>query len=101
MSRYILAPVAQKDLINIRDHYLEEAGPRIARQMLLEFVTAFRKLARDPGIGHKRQDLVDDRPVLFWAVRDYLIVYKAQSKPLEIVTIIHGSRDISAVLERH
>ena len=50
---YILVPVAQDDLVGIRDYYLEEAGPRVARQMLVEFVDAFRFLpagafVRDP-----------------------------------------------------
>ena len=98
MSRYILAPFAQEDLVNIRDYYLEEAGSRVARQMLAEFVEAFRFLARNPRIGHPRNDLAGDRPVLFWRVREYLVVYKAETKPLEIVTIVRGSRDIPNVI---
>jgi len=38
MTGYILTPTAQEDLVAIRDYYLEEAGPGIARQMLVEFV---------------------------------------------------------------
>ena len=71
---YIVVPVAQDDLVGLRDYYLEEAGLRVARQMLVEFVEAFRFLARTPGAGHKREDLAEDRPILFWAVRDYLIL---------------------------
>ena len=48
MSGYILLPVAQEDLVDIRDYYLEEAGYRVARQMLVEFVETFRFLARTP-----------------------------------------------------
>jgi plasmid stabilization system protein ParE len=33
-------------------------------------------------------------------VRDYLIVYRPGTKAIEIVTVIHGSRDIPALL-RH
>ena len=42
MSGYILTPTAQEDLVAIRNYYLEETGPRTARQMLVEFVEAFR-----------------------------------------------------------
>ena len=49
MSGYILTPVAQEDLVDIRDYYLDEAGYRVARQMLVEFVEAFRFLALTPG----------------------------------------------------
>ena len=75
MSRYILAPAAQEDLVAIRDYYAEEAGHRIARQMLVELTKAFQTIAHTPGIGHKREDLAGDRPVVFWPMRDYLIVY--------------------------
>lgn len=74
MSRYILSPIAQEDLARIRDYYLQQAGPRVARQMLIEFVEGFRILARNPSIGHKRQDLAENRPVLFWTVRDYFVI---------------------------
>jgi len=57
MSGYFLAPTAQEDLVAIRDYYLKEAGVRVARQMLVDFVEAFRLISRVPGIGHKREDL--------------------------------------------
>ena len=100
MSRYILAPAAQEDLVAIRDYYLKEAGDRTARQMLVEFAKAFQTIARTPGIGHSREDLAGDRPVLFWPMRDYLIVYRAATNPVEIVTIVRGSRDVAVILKR-
>ncbi len=87
MSGYFLTPAAQEDLSDIRDYYLEEVGRRVARQMLVEFVEAFRFLARTPGAGHKREDLAEGRPILFWPMRDYLILYKPDSAPLRITTI--------------
>jgi plasmid stabilization system protein ParE len=99
-ARYILAPAAQEDLVAIRDYYLKAAGFRIARQMLVEFVEAFRTIARNPGIGHRREDLAESRPVLFWSVRDYLIVYRSGTNPVEIVTIAHGNRDVARIISR-
>jgi antitoxin ParD1/3/4/toxin ParE1/3/4 len=98
MSGYLLTPTAQEDLTAIRDYYLEKAGARVARQMLVEFVEAFRFLGRAPGAGHKREDLSEDRPVLFWAMRDFLIIYKRDSSPLQIVTIARGTRDIPTLI---
>lgn len=100
MNRYLLTPTAQADLIAIQDYYLEEAGYSVARQMLEEFVAAFRFLGRTPGAGHRREDLAEDRPILFWAMRDYLIIYKPVTDPLEILTIARGSRDIPAIIKR-
>lgn len=100
MTGYILTPAAQEDLANIRDYYVEEAGHRVARRMLAEFVEAFRFLARAPHAGHKRLDLAEERPVLFWAMRDYLIVYKADNTPVQVLAIAKASRDIPAVIGR-
>ena len=87
MSRYILMPAAQEDLAGIRDYYLEQAGYRVARKMIVEFVEVLRFLARTPGAGHVREDLAEDRPILFWPMRDYLILYKPETNPLEILSI--------------
>jgi len=37
---------------------------------------------------------VTDKPVRFWSVYKYLIVYRPERKPLEILRIIHGMRDL-------
>ncbi len=100
MSRYVLMPSAKEDLAGIRDYYLAEAGYRVARQMAVEFGDAFRFLARTPGAGHVRQDLAEDRPILFWPLRDYLILYKPATRPLEILSIFRGSRDVPALIGR-
>jgi plasmid stabilization system protein ParE len=100
MSGYILAPTAQEDLLAIRDYYLREAGYRIARHMVVEFIEAFRAIARNPNIGHKRDDLAENRSVLFWGIRDYLIIYRAGTKPVEIVSIARGSRDVARIIEQ-
>ena len=98
MSRYVLMPAAKEDLTAIREYYLEEAGYRVARQMMVEFVETFRFLARTPGAGHVRQDLAEERPILFWPIRNYLILYKSGTKPLEILSIFRASRDIAALI---
>jgi antitoxin ParD1/3/4/toxin ParE1/3/4 len=56
-----------------------------------------RRLAEAPGLGHLRDDLTDE-PLRFWAVYSYLIVYRPETDPLEIVRVLHGARDVRAVL---
>ena len=100
MSRYVLMPAAKEDLIEIRDYYSEKAGHHVARQMIVEFVAAFTFLAGTPGAGHLRQDLAEERPILFWPMRDYLILYKPATNPLQILSIFRGSRDVPALVGR-
>jgi plasmid stabilization system protein ParE len=58
---------------------------------------AFDAIGNTPGIGHKREDLTA-YPVLFWPVGAYLVIYRATSRPVEIVAVTQGARDIPAFL---
>ena len=60
---------------------------------------AFEVLGRNPGMGHKREDLTT-YPLLFWPVGAYLVIYRAEHLPIEIVAVTRGSRDIPAFLLR-
>ena len=60
---------------------------------------AFALLAERPSIGHSRQDLTD-RPLKFWSVFSYLVVYDPESRPLTIIAVLHGARDVEKLLKR-
>jgi len=55
-------------------------------------------LARNPGAGHWRKDLTD-QAVRFFPVYSYLIVYRPETKPLQVVAILHGRRDVDGILK--
>jgi len=59
------------------------------------------RLARKPtNAGRLRPDLTP-RPLRFWAVRhypNYLVVYDSETKPLQIIRILHGARDLPPIL---
>ncbi len=69
--------------------------------MLTSTSTRFgnKALGQTPGMGHRREDLTPHL-VLFWPVGAYLIIYRAASRPIEIVAVTQGSRDIPAFLSR-
>lgn len=51
-------------------------------------------------MGHRREDLTSSA-VLFWPVGAYLIIYRAaERRPVEIVAVTQGSRDIPGFLSR-
>jgi antitoxin ParD1/3/4/toxin ParE1/3/4 len=60
---------------------------------------AFELLAERPGIGHVREDLTNRR-LKFWTVYSYLVVYDPDSRPLTIVAVLHGARDVELLLKR-
>ena len=51
-----------------------------------------------PGGGHWRKDLTDE-PVKFFPIYSYLIVYRPETSPLQVVAILHGRRDVEELLK--
>ncbi len=41
-----------------------------------------------------------DGPVKFFPVYSYLIVYRPETKPLQVVAILHGRRDLEQLLSK-
>lgn len=97
MSTYELTPEAQRDLDAIAEYIAIEATVERAIRVLRDFREAFRKLGDMPGMGHFREDLLDQR-YKFWSVYSYVVVYRWNIKPIQIIAIVHGARDLDAFL---
>jgi plasmid stabilization system protein ParE len=57
-----------------------------------------RHLQKFPGTGHSRIDLAGSRDLLFWPVGRFLVLYRVTDTSVEIAAVLHGSRDIPAIL---
>jgi plasmid stabilization system protein ParE len=98
MSQCLLAPAAKSDLIAIWDYYATEVGDAdLADRMRDEIFQGIRAVARKPDLGHFRRDLASE-PLRFWSVRKWLIIYRSEVRPIQVVRILHGARDVQAVL---
>jgi plasmid stabilization system protein ParE len=95
--RYLLAPQAARDLVGIWRHISKEAGRDLANRVESVIRSKIVLLAETPGMGHKREDLTA-ASVLFFPVYSYLIVYRPGTAPLEVASILHGSRDVQSLL---
>jgi plasmid stabilization system protein ParE len=93
MKRFTLSPEAASDIREIWK-YITDDSERAARKVRLQIFDACKNLARNPRLGHSREDLTD-LPVLFWPVGSYLIIYDPHRTPLEIVRVLHGAQNIS------
>lgn len=92
MKRFTLSPEAASDIRDIWS-YIAVDSVKAARKVRLRLFDACQRLAENPRIGHVREDLTD-QPVLFWPVGSYLIIYDPESKPLSIVRVVRGTRDV-------
>ena len=59
--------------------------------------TAFERIGLNPGIGHLREDLLPQAIYFFYADL-FMIVYRRDSVPPVILAVIHGARDVAALL---
>jgi toxin ParE1/3/4 len=96
-ARYILAPRAAQDLVEIwcyiKDHSSVLTADRV--ESVIRDKIAF--LSRRPGAGHWRRNLTVEN-VKFFPVYSYLLVYRPETKPLQVVSILHGRRDVERIL---
>lgn len=96
MKRYRLTPSARGDVIDILA-YVQEQSPAGAMKVLRELRAAFVLIAARPGVGHRRDDLADET-LRVWPVLSYLVIYRPRTRPVQIIRVLHGARDLSALL---
>jgi plasmid stabilization system protein ParE len=96
MSGYVLGFDAEFDLDEIWE-YIASDSLDAADRLTEKLFDAFEALGRTPTMGHRREDLTP-YPVLFWPVGAYLIIYRGDRRPVEIVAVTQGSRDIPSFL---
>jgi antitoxin ParD1/3/4/toxin ParE1/3/4 len=96
--RYVLAPEAALDLVQIWHYIKKESIAKIADRVEAAILDQVVSLAKRPGIGHWRKDLTDEA-VKFFPVYSYLIVYRPDTKPLQVVAILQGRRNVEQILK--
>jgi len=96
--RYVLAPEAALDLVKIWRYIKEQTSVEMADRVESVIREKMAFLAQMPGAGHRRKNLTD-HDVRFFSVYSYLIVYRAGVKPLQVVSILHGRRDVEQILK--
>ena len=96
--RSVLSTPASHDLDDIVSFVLENSGTERAERVLEGFYTAFEKLASNPGLGHRREDLTASH-VLFYRVWSWFVIFRFDEKSLDVARVVHASRDIETLLQ--
>ena len=95
---YRLTRRARRDVLNIWRRIAEDSV-RLANRIEDEFYELFESLGRMPGQGHTRQDLTS-RPVLFFPLYSFLVVYQPDARPIRIMTVLRGRRNLKRLLKK-
>jgi len=90
MSGFRLHPEAYVDLDEIWE-FIAQDNPDAADRVREDIYRAIQALVPFPHQGHTRTDLTS-RPLRFWRVRDFLIAYAPDERPLWVLAVMHGSR---------
>jgi plasmid stabilization system protein ParE len=98
VSGYRVSPEANNDIFEIWS-WIAKDNVELADRVDGELHEVFEGLARMPGQGHRRKDLTS-RPVLFFPLYSYLIVYQPDVDPIHIMAVLRGTRNVKRVLKR-
>lgn len=97
MTSYVLSDSAANDIDDILD-FIAADSVEAARHVFDDLDAAMQRLAEMPRIGHVRTEVAPN-VVRFWVVHSYLIVYLADERPIRILRVISGFRDLVELLD--
>lgn len=96
MASYRLSQRAEEDLLATW-RYIAENSPASATKLIRALHQHFALLAENTHLGQARPDI---RPGLrYFPVKRYLILYRPVPGGVEIVRVVHGSRDLGALFD--
>lgn len=95
--RYVLAPEAALDLVQIWRYIKKLSSVEMADRVESVIRERLAFLAANSGAGHWRKNLTEEG-VKFFPVYSYLIAYRPETAPLQVVSILHGRRDVAQLL---
>jgi toxin ParE1/3/4 len=96
---YSISPRAVADLDEIWDYIAQESGnPAAATRVVRQITRVFPEIGKYPYIGRSREaDLGPERRS--FVVSTYIVVYTIKATEVEILRVLHTSRDVQAILE--
>jgi toxin ParE1/3/4 len=90
-SGFSLHPLAAQDITEIWE-FIAQDSVTAARRVREEILKSIRAVVPFPHSGYRRPNLTS-RPLRFKLVREYVIAYAPDKKPLWVVAVFHGRRD--------
>ena len=102
--RYLVRPKADQDLEYQAYYYAVEAYPDVGHRFLVAAHDTFALLATRPALGwHSRLRHPDLKTLRVFRVSGFekmLILYRPLPDGVEVLRVVHGSRNLPALLRR-
>lgn len=101
-SAYVIRPKADRDLDDQAYYLATEVSPEVGHRFLLAAHETFGLLATNPKIGWharlKHPELADLRVFSITGFKRMLVFYRPHTRGVEILRVVHGSRNLQALL---
>jgi toxin ParE1/3/4 len=97
MTIVVKRPLAELDLLEIWDYIADDSLDR-ADDFLDRIEEKLRLLARNSGIGRRREELF--LGLRSFPVGNYVVFYQAVEDGIDVIRILHGSRDIEEIFRQ-
>jgi toxin ParE1/3/4 len=103
-ARYVIRPKADQDLDEQAYYFATQASPEVGHKFLLAAHETFSLLATQPEMGWhcrlKHPGLASLRAFRVSGFERLLVLYRPRPDGVEILRVVHGSRDLQALLRR-
>ena len=97
MSIMLKRPLAELDLLDIWD-YIAADSPDRADDFLDRIESKLMTLAQNSGLGRKRPELLPD--LRSFPIDNYVVFYQQIDGGIDVIRLLHGSRDIEEVFKQ-
>jgi toxin ParE1/3/4 len=103
-SRYVVRPKADRDLDEQAYYYATQASPELGHRFLVAAHDTFALLATQPNMGwQSRLNHSELKLLRVFRVKGFeklLVLYFPLLDGVEILRVVHGSRNLQALLRR-
>jgi toxin ParE1/3/4 len=86
-------------LLEIHQYIARDSHLRADRYMR-NLREKLRAIAQTPWLGHRREDITN-QPCMFYTFKSHLIIYHPTLRPVHIIRVLHGSRDVQLALQQN
>ncbi|HEY9852847.1 MAG TPA: type II toxin-antitoxin system RelE/ParE family toxin [Leptolyngbyaceae cyanobacterium] len=97
MATIIKRPLAEQDLLDIWEFIAEDSLDR-ADEFLDRLEGKLQTLALNPGMGRRREELLTG--LRSFPSDNYIIFYREIEGGIDVIRILHGSRDFEEIFRQ-
>lgn len=97
MAIVVKRPRAELDLLDLWDYIADDSSDR-ADAFLDRIEDKLQTLAQNPGLGRRREELLAG--LQSFPIGSYVVFYRAIENGIEVIRVLHGSRDLAEIFRQ-